>query len=273
MKKAFTFAEILLVLMIIGILVALCIGAGQENLRNAYNLHYYRTFNALTTAFDSFIYLRKHEKTLANGEIGPVDDLRAAFKNYWDSLVEEGDLMGAKIEFPVGDTDPYFDKIEVTIPTVKTKDNPSGETKYYCVYHCGYMRHDDATWHKSAGESSGCGPVLLLVGNDKTNYAYDSSNLNIIDNVEVLPTYSDNGIVGRHIPGETYKPIIPRSYRQSLCAAYDKNDTHTVLNYAYYTANTNFKVTNYCGYLSPGEIGMSDYLGGTLKLIPPKNMR
>ncbi len=266
MKKAFTFAEVLLVLMIIGILISLCMGAGQVSLRNAYNLHYYRTFYALTAAFDNFIYLKKHEQTLDNGETGPVSNLASAFQSHLDSLiVNEYDKMGASFSVsPLND--PFYDSVTVTVPTIKTKDNQTGTTTYYAIFHCGYLR--TAYGDKQAGDASGYAPILILIGSDKSGstYSLSQSNTNITDNIGVLPTYADNGTIGRHLTGQTYEPIFPRTYRESLCSSVDTSDENSVLN----EATDNFNINTYCSGVT---IGAEKYKGATVVLIPPSNMR
>ena len=277
MKKAFTFAEVLLVLMIIGILIGLCMGAGQVSLRNAYNLYYYRTFNALTTAFDNFLYLKKHERTDAeSGYVIPVANLASAFQSHYLDMINSAD--GSSINCVGIDGDPFFDSCTVTVPRVKTRDNQAGQDSYYVIFHCGYLRTaytNPLTGEvKQAGEPSGLGSIMILIGNVKSGntYSLSKNNANIVDISNVLPTYADNGIIGRRIKVAgsdipQYDPIFPRTYRESLCATYDATDNNSVLKYP----NSTFNISTYCSGVS--GTSADKYKGGTVKLLKPSNMR
>ncbi len=278
MKKAFTFAEVLLVLMIIGILIGLCMGAGQVSLRNAYNLYYYRTYNALTTAFDNFLYLKKHEQTDADtGIVLPVNNLALAFQQHYSDMINSAD--GTSVTCAGINNDPFFDSCTVTVPRVKTRANQTGQDSYYVVFHCGYLRTAYTNPYtgevKQAGEPSGFGPIMILIGNVQTNgtYSLSKNDANIIDNPSILPAYADNGVIGRRIENgtdvPTYDPIFPRTYREALCATYDNTDPNSIFNYL--NDNTFFNIVTYCTGVS--GTGADKYKGGTVKLLKPSNMR
>ncbi len=272
MKKAFTFAEVLLVLGIIGVLVALCMGAGQVSLRNAYNLYYYRTFNALNTAFDNFIYLKKHERTDAEGNVLPQESLSTAFQNWFNHLTDSTYGISTddvtSFQFKGLNGDPFYDAVVVTIPTIKTRANNSDRTYYYAIYHCGYLR--TAHEGKQAGEPSGFAPILILIGSSNNSSTFPLNPIenytSIVDNAEVLPAYADNGTIGRILTGQPYEPIVPRTYRQALCSTYDATDENSVLKYP----TANFNINTYCSSVG---LGSERFKSGTVVLIPPKNMR
>ncbi len=276
MKKAFTFAEVLLVLMIIGVLVGLCMGAGQVSLRNAYNLYYYRTYKALTTAYDNFLFLKKHEqKDPTTGIVVPVPNLASAFQSHYSGMINSPDDTTVSCFGLNGD--PFFDACEVTVPRVKTRNNQTGQDTYYLIFHAGYLRtaftNPFTGKEMLAGEPSGCGPMMILIGNVKsgTSYSLSKNDLNIVDSPSVLPAYADNGIVGRRIENDTeipdYDPIFPRTYREALCATYDDEDVNSVLNYP----TTNFSIATYCSGVS--GTSAEQYKGGTVKLLKPSHMR
>ncbi len=287
MKKAFTFAEVLIVLVIIGILIALCMGAGQVSLRNAYNLYFYRTYSALTTAFDNYLYLKKHEEIVT--EIDPLTgqpvqkikgkaNMASPFDSHFNSMINSDYRIGTEdttnFSFQNIGGDPFWDAVEVTIPTVKTKENTEGNLYYKVIFHCGYLKQ--AYEDKEQGDPSGYGPLMIILGSSQTQGSYsmskDEAKINIVDNVEVLPAYADNGTIGRLLKQEgsdepKYEPVFPRTYREALCATWNPNDEQSIFNHP----SSQFNISTYCA----GVTGTSAerFKDGTVKLIPPKNMR
>ncbi len=272
MKKAFTFAEILIVLMIIGILIALCMTAATESLRNAYNLYYYRTFNTLMIAFEDFLYRQKHIETYnpTTGEPKSVSNIASAFKQHLDDLVNddfrinEDDITSFSCGSINGDL--YYDYCDVTIPTIKTKANNNESVTYRVIFHTGFYRSGSQATKPTHFE-----PMMILIGNvkDGGNYSLLYNPTNVVDNVGILPAYIDNGTIGRYITGQTYKGVFPRTYREAFCSAYNPYDANSVLTH---DDDTFFKIGHYCGATGI-KINDPDYVGGVLRLIPPKGLR
>lgn len=289
MKKAFTFAEVLIVLMIIGILIALCMGAGQVSLRNAYNLYFYRTYSALTTAFDNYLYMKKHEETVqeVDPETGQIvskikgkPDMASPFQSHFYELINDDYRIGTEDTTAFQATnvagDPFWDYGIVTIPTVKTKDNEEGNMYYKVVFHCGYLKQ--AYEDKEQGDLSGYGPLMIIIGSSTSqdgpfSLSPDEAKINVVDNVEVLPAYADNGTIGRLMAAEEgatqpkYEPVFPRTYREALCATWNPEDDNSILNHP----TAQFSISTYCS----GVAGTSAerFKDGTVKLIPPRNLR
>lgn len=223
-KKGFSLAELLIVLAIIGILTGLCIAAGQKSLQNAYNLHYYRSLNAVTQAFESYIYTKGHETMPdANGVVRGVNPLgTSGFCNYFSSIVDINVLgKHAKMGISCSIYDDYFNQIEITIPKAKKSSKDSDTAKYSVLYHTGYITSGDY-------KSSSFAPYWMILGKD--------AGLYMLDNPRILPFYIETGSVGRvgyfdddHPEELVMEPITPISYRQAFCLTLDDTSEGSVL--------------------------------------------
>lgn len=208
MKKAFTLAEILLVLLIVGILLGLCMGAGRVHLEKAYNLYFYRSYAGLNTVFNDFLYKGKHhEYQLTNsttleykylGKSGVVN----AFNEHLDSLTQSG---RGGIDYAVSQEGTHFIKVLVKVPALKSSKNPDGEKIEYEVLL--------TTGYNLAGGTERETLPLIMISND--------NGTGIIDSIGILPAFLDDGEAGTYGYDENgvlkYKPIIQMSLRQAFC--------------------------------------------------------
>ena len=256
-KKGFSLAELLIVLAIIGVLTALCIAAGQKSLQNAYNLHYYRSLNAVTQAFEDYIYTKGHETMPdANGVVRGVNPLGGnGFCPYFSSLVDTNVLgKHAKMSVACKTYDVNFNRIDITIPKVKSSADPSTTATYSVLYHTGYITSGD---YKSSSHA----PFWMVLGTDAALY--------MIDNPRILPVYVDTGSAGKvgyfddDNPNElVMEPITPISYRQAFCLTADTTSKGSVL------SNYPSTLGSYC---NPIGVSPDDKLKGMpIRLLKPK---
>lgn len=254
-KKGFSLAELLIVLAIIGVLTALCIAAGRKSLQNAYNLHYYRSFNAITQAFEDYIYKRLHENFPDSQGVvtgTPYDSFCAHFASMTNENVlgEHGRVTVSSCKT----YDTYFGQMEITIPKIKTNDDAGTTAKYTVLYHTGY--------ETGSHSASGFAPVIFLQPSDAALY--------MLDNPRVLPAYVDDGLVGRVVVEDgtgtepkTYsmKPIIPLSYRQAFCLSADTESKGSI-----FSTYPSF-ITSYCA--TSGVTPNGELKGMPVRLLKP----
>lgn len=259
-KKAFSLAELLIVLAIIGVLTGLCIGAGHVCLQNAYNLYYYRTFSAITAGFHDYLYRGKHiNKTHVNGVY--YGNNPATFCLHMNDLgIRDTGLKSDKrVSISCGAYSGNDDLMvmDVTIPKVRqSKEDTSEVTTYQILYGTGFKTTGDF-------EANYRAPFIMLLGNDPAQ---------VIDNPNILPVYIDTGVVGRKLNSgssfeETYSPI---SYRTAFCLSADLSSPNAALR-----GYGDF-YTDYCSTSAPDGTPSSPvgkYVGCPIKLLVPKGMR
>lgn len=257
MKKAFTLAEILLVLLIVGILLGLCMGAGRVHLEKAYNLYYYRSYAALNSVFNDFLYQGKHHKyQLVNattleyqylGETGVTRD----FETHLNNLTGSGK---GGINYTVTQDGDYFIKVEVEVPALRSSANREGKKNKYVV-------HLTTGYNLNKSEVKETTPMIMIT---------DDGGTGILDSVGVLPAFLDDGEVGTFGYNEAgileYKPIIQMSLREAFCtkpADYDFSPTK---------AGTGLSLYNsICG--GQGITPKEDKANNTVRLLKPAGYR
>ena len=235
MKKAFTLAEVLMVLMIIGVLLGLCMGAGRVSLDKAYSLYFYRSFNGLNSAYTDFIYRGKHRKYIKMKDLYPGSteyddydfayvgepDVHNKFASHLVDLTKNG--TEGVIKYSVTKADDYFMKVDVEIPVLKSSSHPTGKITYPVLITTGYKIAGNETEHSYS---------MIMIQND--------GQTGMLDSLAGFPTYFDDGTVGKYIPSDTeeggyiYTPITPATYRETFCTKYtpapeDHNPVHGTL--------------------------------------------
>ena len=291
MKKGFTLAEVLLVLAIIGVMTALCMGAGRVNLQKAYNLYYFRSFEALNIVHSSMMYYEKHFtkiKDAAGNEIGRqgVKDICTTFKNHWNSVVSssegETEIKGCSLYKTRNQTSNIVDfaLITVEIPTINRNRVP-----YYVLFSTGYNltgTSDPTTGAITSGyEATGKTPGIYLLGHylptddtDDTGDTEGKSDVNqlwkdddklpeILDDASIIPVFIDNGVCGRHIEGAEYEPIVVQTYREGFCRSKDKDSNESL-----------FQGEDYSNIINCDTVSdFNGYKGKPIKLLKPGAIR
>lgn len=230
MKKAFTLAETLLVLLIIGVLIGLCLGAGRNSLQNAYNLYYYQAVNTINIAFNDFLYLGSHRTEIPNPAGGP--STYTGVGNPCQALLDHIELMRSdnlNIKYACDESNEFYSSIKITVPKVKTFKDNSSEDNFYVAFSTGYQHIPDAA--TGSYISNNITPELIILPKQISTEDNGRDDL-LIDNHYILPTYVDDGKIGREqydTNGNfTYEPIVPMSYRWSYCATVDESASNTL---------------------------------------------
>ena len=262
MKKAFTLAEVLMVLMIIGVLLGLCMGAGRVSLDKAYSLYFYRSFNGLNSAFTDFIYRGKHHKYVKMSTepddydykyVG-IPNVDVEFKKHLDNLTGSG--TEGVIKYTVSKADAYFMKVDVEIPVLKSSAHPGGKITYPVLITTGY---------KISGNETEKSHTMVMIQND--------AETGMLDSLTGFPTYFDDGKVGKYIPSDSeeggyiFTPIIPATYRETFCSKYTPNSTEE-----YNPIHGNVAVSAY-NELCPPESAGTVQKEGKLRLLKPYALR
>lgn len=275
-KKAFSLAELLIVLAIIGVLTGLCLGAGRVSLQNAYNLYYYRTFNAITIGFHDYLYRNLHinpnqDEGVYTGTnpAGLCAHLGRLGLNATDSGLNLDADIALKCdvyETSPGNVDPNFILLKVTVPKIKTlgdKEDDDDRTKdtYQIIYTTGFKTKADDDGKYQPNYRA---PIMILVGNNKTN---------IIDNPNILPVFLDTGVVGRRLNNASSldETISPISYRTAFCLSADLSSPNAALRgYGSF-------YDGYCKAVGvpagTPDTPLPKFVGVPIKLLKPRGMR
>jgi len=261
MKKAFTLAETLLVLLIIGILIGLCLGAGRSSLQNAYNLYYYQAVTTLNISFNDFIHRQLHTTVDTDGKTIGVTNPCEKLLNHIENLRSDS----FNITYTCSDSTDYFSNIEITVPKIKTYKDNRDTDNFFALFSTGYN-------HKGDMKSNELSPEIILIPRAAAGYDL------VIDNHYILPTFVDDGEIGRDIldadGNVKYTPVVPQSYRWSYCASADETKKNTLMGHFPHI----FKDLM-CPAAKATELGIDDaildakFKGQPIRFLKPSIMR
>ena len=190
-KNGFTLVELLLCIGIIGVVTAMGMLITKRSADSAYNLYYYtgyiNLYNAIadarTMGLTSNSDIIKHAKDILSSKVQTkVTTTTISTSN------------GITYTCSSNDNNNYFEII-MTIPQRKTRQNNGTASTRFIYYN----------------ENGG---LLIPVA------SADENNINLQERNDLLPTYIDNGIVGRAVKtSSSYKYDRPAyySYREAYC--------------------------------------------------------
>lgn len=198
MKKkntGFSLAEILIALAIISVIATACFSVAKRGIERAYDLYVYTGVKGLT---DAIRYANTKKYIDQNGVTHNVNINDAA--NYFYEYLkialngkETGDpktiLAPNNIEYKfshhINSDDLKSYKVEMSVPSKRSADN--SKTEYILIYLTSPQQE-------------------LIIPTDI-----------LLDRIDLLPYYIDNGDTGRHIPGNGYTNIQYYSFREAQC--------------------------------------------------------
>lgn len=209
-KLGFSLAEVLIALGIVSVIATIGFTATKHSIDRAYDAYIYTGYQGITTAIAE-----------ANARGNEIDkNLDTFWREVSDVLnLEDSDAPGFSIapngvEYrvtQVGTIDDdsvtpprtkYYYTIEMKVPCKKQIDNATNQVKTKETICLGYMPQDRYGILVPFNAAYGC-----------------TSTINLLERIDLLPFYVDDGRAGRVVSG-SYNRKIYRNAKDAICEAY-----------------------------------------------------
>ena len=204
-KLGFSLAEVLIALGIVSVIATIGFTATKHSINRAYDAYIYTGYQGITTAIaeanargneidknmDTFLN-RVFELLNANDDVTPGVFVAPNGVEY--RVTQVGTIDDDSVTPP---RTKYYYTIEMKVPCKKQMDNKTKET--ICL---GYMPQDRYGILVPFNAAYGC-----------------TSTINLLERIDLLPFYVDDGRAGRVVSG-SYNRKIYRNAKDAICHAY-----------------------------------------------------